>query len=428
MDMKSYIAQKLNEMGNAESKTRLREIFEQVFLPMYEYTETKYADLEQRIYNEIPFTGNQCAIYSNVMERAQVDGSHMFLKPMREDDLQEPTHSIGRIQEELARSGQYHISTVFFEADYLQCKQLEETKRFFHGTLSTEQGEVPATFQLSVARKYMDQVSQLYRLFCANHIPWTTVNCSYLLKFFDVHLVELHQEKPLPDKDVTAVQIAYEGYEKYIRPNRIPVWNVEKLHVESDDFAVPAEDKINYEYRFDLSKTGLEHGYLVDYDSSNIVATRREENSLIAVSSQEKGVEWDITRIMQRKDTITDQYCYELLSNMQTDSFAGRMASFYGTSIKTKLELMRILRSFEAGACLEFDSLHITETPLLGETYEMNGFIRDEVREAGGQKTMLLRFRPLRQMDFLIRDAMSFLVSQVQYIYPEYRCVGVLLV
>ncbi|RFZ79593.1 normocyte-binding protein [Lacrimispora amygdalina] len=318
------------------------------------------------------------------------------------------------------------MSTVFLEADYLQCKQLEESKRIFHGTLSTEQGEIPATFQLSTAKRYVDNISQLYRLFCANHIPWVTVNCSYLLKFFDVYLVGIAQDSPLPENMVTKINIAYKEYEKYICLDQIPVWNIEKMLVESDDFPVPAGDKVNFEYRFDLSKVGMEHGYLVDYDSSSIVTTRQEGDFLVAVSSQEKEVQWNVTRIIQRKDTITDHYHYELLSNKQTDSFAGRMALHYGTVIRTKLELMRILNSFEAGACLEFNSLHIAKTPVLGETYDMNPFIMDEIREDGDQKTMILRFKSLGQKDFLIRDTMSFLVSQVQYIYPEYRCVGVL--
>ncbi|MDR2022918.1 MAG: hypothetical protein LBQ71_06615 [Hungatella sp.] len=222
------------------------------------------------------------------------------------------------------------------------------------------------------------------------------------------------------------MNIVYEEYEKYVRSDYLPVWNLENMNIESDGFPVLAEDKKNFEYRFDLTKMGMENGYLVDYDNSMVVKTRREGNFLIAVSSLEKGVQWNVTKITQRKDTITDQYHYELLSNKQTDSFAGRMALHYGTVVRTKLELMRILHSFEAGASLEFDSLHIAKTPVLGETYDMNPFITDEIREDGDQKTMILRFKPLGQKDFLIRDTMSFLVSQVQYIYPEYRCVGVL--
>lgn len=61
------------------------------------------------------------------------------------------------------------------------------------------------------------------------------------------------------------------------------------------------------------------------------------------------------------------------------------------------------------------------------ETYSMNFFVQDEIRDRDAQKKLILYFRPGRQMDWLQRDILSFLVSEVQRIYPEYDCGGVLL-
>ena len=60
------------------------------------------------------------------------------------------------------------------------------------------------------------------------------------------------------------------------------------------------------------------------------------------------------------------------------------------------------------------------------ETYSMNPFIEDEVRDTRAQKKLLLQFQAGEQEPWLQRDVASFLVSEVQRIYPEYECGGII--
>ena len=57
----------------------------------------------------------------------------------------------------------------------------------------------------------------------------------------------------------------------------------------------------------------------------------------------------------------------------------------------------------------------------------MNDFILDEIREDEYEKRLVLLFRKKSALTFLLRDIMSFLVSEVQLMYGEYRCEGRLL-
>ena len=61
------------------------------------------------------------------------------------------------------------------------------------------------------------------------------------------------------------------------------------------------------------------------------------------------------------------------------------------------------------------------------ESYSMNGFILDEIRESEYGKRLVLLFRKKSTLTFLLRDIMSFLVSEVQLMYGEYMCEGRLL-
>ena len=55
------------------------------------------------------------------------------------------------------------------------------------------------------------------------------------------------------------------------------------------------------------------------------------------------------------------------------------------------------------------------------ETYSMNPFIEDEMRDYQAQKKLTLYFTPGPEETWLQRDVASFLVSEVQRLYPEYE-------
>ena len=153
---------------------------------------------------------------------------------------------------------------------------------------------------------------------------------------------------------------------------------------------------------------------------------RREQNTMIVTSPTPKGLTWDMYKVTKRKDYSTDYFAYELMSNAQEDSFAARMISYHGTLIKTNAELRRLLAAYDASAYLGLDSVHVVSGATTGDTYEVNNFLKDEVRDLAVSKSLLLKFKPLKHNSYIIRDVLSFLVSQVQIIYPEFHCVGVL--
>jgi len=71
--------------------------------------------------------------------------------------------------------------------------------------------------------------------------------------------------------------------------------------------------------------------------------------------------------------------------------------------------------------------IYVVDKRMQGETWEGNKFIQDEIRDITALKTLLLQFKPADKKDILNRDIMSFLVSQIQLVYPEYICIGVLI-
>jgi len=224
-------------------------------------------------------------------------------------------------------------------------------------------------------------------------------------------------------------QIDYDfgQYSEAIMRDIVPMWNIDKFRVKGDDHPMPVTDSVNYEYYIETGKFGSECGFLVDYGSAHILHTRREGSKLIVASPKSKALSWDMYRFRRKQDSELEKYDYPLISNGQADSFSKRLMTKHGTHVATKAEMRKLLGSFQASEYAELSGFHFTSDDISGDTYDMNPFIRDEVRDPAFQKTLVLTFRAKDRGFFLTRDIVSFLVSEFQISYPEYRCVGTLI-
>jgi hypothetical protein len=96
--------------------------------------------------------------------------------------------------------------------------------------------------------------------------------------------------------------------------------------------------------------------------------------------------------------------------------------------IRTKAEISRIFESYESIGDLELHDVLIKESyNKLVETINFNSFVDDEIRIDKYKKIMLVQFTTANKEDYLIKEKMSFLVSELQVLFPEYKCVGELI-
>ena len=96
-----------------------------------------------------------------------------------------------------------------------------------------------------------------------------------------------------------------------------------------------------------------------------------------------------------------------------------------GQAVKTKGELERFIRGFDLEEFIEYQDCALKEHGLeFLETYSMNFFIEDEIRDREGKKQLILYFKPKGKETWLLRDLASFIASEVQEFFPEYECGG----
>ena len=178
--MRDFIAERLSEIKDLESRALLKSIMSDVFLPMYDETEAKYAALEQRIRNELPLFFDVYTIYCTLLQRGNVDGEHTYLSAVIPEDTREPILNL----KDIVSDERPILETVFYEADYFKCRQITFDSQILNGAFIVEGERYPFKFQLAPSGKYMGRVESLYSAFIRNAIPWTTVNCAYFSRSF----------------------------------------------------------------------------------------------------------------------------------------------------------------------------------------------------------------------------------------------------
>lgn len=423
--MKNEIYEKLNSIDNLNDRLLLKKVINSLFTSLQEYTEEKYINLEERVFKEVHYNGENYNIFCTISKRQDIDPTNQFLFPIVEKDIEKEVYDIKHIIKNLADKKEIVMFKIFLKCDYLLCKHIMAEKKIFEGLIETNKGNYRAYFSLNKNMDYWDKVIELYKSFINNNIPWSTINNPYISKIANVVLVQC-EGSIKEDEIINKISIDFGEYSKYIEYDMVPLWNIKKRTLKSTGFPAPCKDYVHYEHNIALQKEGVEHGYLVEYDSIDIQYIVHTEDSLVISASTEEAQRWQVWKIISQDKAEFENYSYELMSNAKNKSFAGDLALKNKNAIRTKAELIRIINSFKVSKKLQFCYLKLEDIEKFTdiETYDANYFLEDEIREDNIKKTLILYFKLSEEMNYLTRDILSFLVSEIQLLYPEYKCEG----
>ncbi|SNS15220.1 hypothetical protein SAMN05446037_100510 [Anaerovirgula multivorans] len=422
--MKEKIYFKINHIENLKDRALLKELLNEVIIPLYEHSEGMYNSLEKRVFDEIEYAQQNYSIYTTIVKKQDFDPIHYFLHPMLEEDIEDKAYDLQYILNTMLEKKEVNMFKIFLKCDYLIFKDILTKNTKFKGKIKTDKTTYDAYFKVKENKQYWDQVYRLYQIFIRNNIPWSTINAPYISRVADVFMVE-YEDGITKGETIQEVNVDFGEYSKYVEYDIIPVWNIEKLLLESTGFPRPCEDKVNFEHDIPLKGEGAEHGYLIEHESKDINSIRCGRDTLFITTQTSDLEKWCVLKVIKPKESKLQKYNYELVSNSKKVSFIEKLSGKRVTNIKTKAELIRIINSFEISTYLDFKDIEIVdkEENSRKETYNMNFFILDEVRDSDYGKKMILYFTP-KQESFIIRDLLSFIVSEIQFFYPEYKCEG----
>lgn len=427
-EMKEIIQREIQSIDSLKERVAFKELMEGVFLSLYETNLQMYEGLERRIKEEADYDADSFHIKTGIVEREYFDASHHLLSPMEEEDAAEKSYDMKEILTAVKEDGAFLLMKAMLHCDYLEIRRLWEDPPVFEGMIETDEPkqEWKIEVQLRENKDYLNRIAYLYRLFVKNGIPWQTVNASYFYKMADVVVTGLPEEITGAER-IRQVTIQFGEYSRIVQKDVIPVWNIKKLVMEGVGFPVPCEDHVSFEHLISLHEYGADNAYLVD-DDREIRSISQTGERLRIISGASEAKKWNVYCIRASKEQKIDRYTYPVLGNKRAGGFAEKYQAKWNQSIRTKTQLLHFLKGFGLEDYVQYQDCQVAgEFPGKRETYSMNPFITDELRNREAQEKLILFFRPGPRETWLQRDILSFLVSEVQRIYPEYDCGGVLI-
>lgn len=427
-EIKELIRKEIQSIDSLQERVAFKHLMEQVFLSLYETNKQMYEDLEKRVQDEMAYDVNQYLIRTGVMEKAFFDVSHHLMTPMEESDLITPSFHLGDVVESIKENGSFRLMKVMVRCDYVQLREIWDGNMEFHGWLETSKPDQvwDVTVKLRQNTEYLKKIGHLYQLFIKNGIPWQTINAPYLYKMADVVLTKL-PEGLSGNEEIKRIRVDFESYNPMICYEMIPIWNIQKLTLDSVGFPVPCEDHKNYEHAISIKEHGIQHAYLAE-DDLDIQSISQRETKLLIVSGNSVAKKWNIYMIRNAQDSQIDHYTYPIMQNERKDSFVEKFQRKWNQTIKTRWELERFINGFGLERYLVYSGCQVMDQfQDKIETYSTNAFIEDEIRDTRKQKKLVLYFKGGTHETWLQWDIASFIVSEVQRIYPEYECGGMIL-
>lgn len=421
-EMKMMIRNEIQSIDSLDERVIFKELMEGVFLSLYETNLQMYRALEERVMNDLSYDINRYLLRTGLIERNYLDKSHHLMTAMCEEDTKSQIHTAGEIREKIEAEGKFALTTVFLQSDFLEVRAIMDKKKSYSGIVKAGE-EYKITFTLEPSMRYLNKIEHLYHLFMKNGVPWQSVNSPYLYKMADVVITYLPDEIP-DSEEVINLLMDLGECNQMIHYDMIPIWNIRHLRLDSVGFPVACGDYQNYEHVISIQDYGTQNSYLVE-EKAGIRKVRQSGEKLLVTGATSNSQKWDIYMIQRGDDHKIDRYTYPIMKNDRTDVFSERFQRKTGQVIKTKGELERFVHGFGLDDYIEYQSCILSEAGSeYQETYSMNFFMKDEIRNGDENKQLTLYFKSKGRTLWLLRDLISFITSEVQELYPEYRCGG----
>ena len=374
--MKEIIQKEIQSISSLEERVIFKNLMEGVFLSLYDTNREMYEGLERRIKEELDYDKNRYYVKTGIVEREFFDASHHLLSPMDESDLAEKLYDMKEILRAVEEEGAFRLMKVMLRCDFLEQQKLLALQPVFEGVIDMIVTGLP--------------------------------------------------EGITGKEKIRRVTIQFGEYSSMIQEDVIPVWNIQRLELDSIGFPIPCGDHQNYEHSVSLKKHGINHAYLVE-DDRNVQSVSQEGERLRIVCKTGEAKKWGIYQIRSSQEQKIDRYTFPIMGNGREESFAEKYQRKWNQQIRTKTELAHFIKGFGLEDYVRYQDCQVEDDfPGNRETYAVNCFIPDEIRLRSTQKKLVLYFQPGKQERWLQRDILSFLVSEVQRIYPEYDCGGIL--
>lgn len=406
-----YLNDKLMEISDLEHRRELKDVVKQMMLPFYQQVEAKYHKITEKLLAEHEQQERDYTIVIGLKERKKIDLTDEQMQPILAEDMEEKLIDEVTLRESLKAGEPFYLFSVYLKMDYNRIRNLLSVRKLFSGEIRTEEGVYPAKFKLRESDKYLKPLNELYPVFIRNMVSWKPVNMAYLHKFADVMLCDTQLPE---DEAILEVSIDFEEYSDAVKYQMVPLWNITRQELGDSGYPEFCIDQIHYKHMLYKHKLKEENSYLVDNKEVNIWNIEYREGDIEILCDKDNEVRWNLIEFHKAEQSGGE---YPYLSNQ--DTYQGER------TIRTKAEISRYIQSLGYENILKFvDASVQKKSRSKRETYDMNGDLLDEIRQLHRGYQLTLEFEPVKEEYEMNADILSYLVSRLQWEFPEYLCCG----
>lgn len=405
LDLETYIQKRISEIEDLDERKFAKELLIGGLMPVLDYMEKRYSDLEERVQREMEISNDKYAVMMTVIKQENYDPINDTLFPVQPELLKTKREE-----------GHTEVSPyiVYFSGTFQRRKEFEKTE-------TIEGYDAEGKKQKVFIRKagiYQNVVEELYRVFTYNQIPWTTVNTGYLDCFYELYSTD--------GSPVEEWEIDFGDYKEEIATDRILLWNIQRFTFRCQSFMMPCIDEKYYEHEFDLKKYDLESGYMIG-KNEDILKIRHERDKIILTSYQESFRDWLAYRFVKEPDQSSRGYGCPMLGNQRKTGFFRNFRKRTPYGLGSKTEIFWIMGSFVDSSYVELWDIRVTEEePVVYLEGNMNPFLGETLFPMETRKLLVLSFRKKNEDVNFCEDIVRFLISQMQMSFYEYKCIGIL--
>ncbi len=278
--------------------------------------------------------------------------------------------------------------------------------------------------QLEYDDSIIKRLEFLHEVFSLNNIKWKSYNVPYARKFFRVKAISFNKEILTQLDGTETLEIDAEDLSGKWLENHVLMWNIKETKVNGDGLVKPTQNRIHYEHTILLEN--IENVYLVPTDHHIYYISKPDTETLKVITSEAGEILWNLIIIKPSEGIDLSQTKHRYFSNQRDLNFVNKLKMEREVRIRNIGELKRIVHSFpKIREYFRFIGAEVKEEikeelPL----YKLNSFIVDEFSLKGKLTYLELTFDFLKE-DIYTLDMLSFLISEIQLYFPEYKCVGV---
>lgn len=402
-DMDAYVKQRIKEIADVDERSFAKEVLLKGLLPAFHAMNERYQELEDRVKQEVEVESSRFAVMTMLVRRQDYDPTNRTWFPVCEMDVQE-------------NGGSYH--RIYFQGNEREKKAFEK-KQYLNARDAS--GSVHHV-GIRKAEDYRREVEALYRIFVWNRLTWSTVNTGDLDRFYEIYPLE-------EGEDMNGWTVSYDEWENRVCSDYIALWNIEKFYFHCMKFMVPCLDGKYYEHELNLEDYDADSSYVVE-NNDDILSIRYEKGKIIMTSPKETFENWRAYRFGDRIDVDSYGYHRRILGNRKEGGFTDCLVKKYGQGIHSKTELFRLVEGLDVGEYIKMTDCRIREEEREDSfSADMNWFIQEEIFPMETRRILEIEFAGQEsgeKRDYHAEDMTRYVISQIQLLLDEYKCVGVL--